>query len=144
MNVVNGQSQQMTSVSATPKASVLVVEASPAIRRLIEVVLREVAEPLLLVADQQAARKLLAVEQIDVVVLEPHGTTDLSWDLLDELTESQIPVIVVTSRVEEKVQDEAIRRGAIAFLAKPFAPAYLQSIVRALGAEDGASGRAAP
>jgi DNA-binding NtrC family response regulator len=130
----------MTKDSVLPTAAVLVVEHSAAIRRLFEVVLREVADPLFVVADQEAAREILAGESIDVVVLEPHSATEFSWGLLDDLTKSAIPVIVVTSRAEEQVQEEAIRRGALAFLAKPFSPALLQSIVSAIGAEDGKSG----
>jgi NtrC-family two-component system response regulator AlgB len=119
----------MTKDSVLPTAAVLVVEHSAAIRRLFEVVLREVADPLFIVADQEAARELLAAEPVDVVVLEPHGATEFSWDLLDDLTKSGIPVIIVTSRAEERIEAEARRRGAVAFVPKPFAPAALRTII---------------
>lgn len=130
MNTRNGQCQQMTRDSSTPTASVLVVEGSTAIQRLLEVVLRDVADPLYIVADQEEARELLAAEPIDVVVMEPQGPNELCWGLLDDSVASAIPTIVVTSRVDERIRDEAKRRGAVAFLSKPFMPDALQMIVR--------------
>jgi two-component system KDP operon response regulator KdpE len=120
----------MTRESVAPTASVLVVEHSPAIRRLFEVVLRDVADPLFIVGDQSEARELLTAEPIDAVLLEPHGPHQIDWGLLDHLTAIAIPVIVVTSRADEEVQEEATRRGATAFLTKPFMPEELQMIVR--------------
>ena len=122
----------MTRDSVSPPVSVLVVEGSPAIRRLFEVVLREVADPLFLVADQDAAHDVLATEPIDLVILELQTATEICWRLLDDLAATAIPVIVVTSRVDEKVQLEATRRGAVAFVSKPFRPAALQRLIRDL------------
>lgn len=127
----------MTRDSVTPTASVLVVEHSPAIRRLFEVVLRDVAHPLFIVEDQDDARKVLAAEPIDVVVMEPQGPYEIRWGLLDELVAAAVPAIVVSSRVDEQVQAEATLRGATAFLTKPFMPAELQTIIRNIaGADD--------
>lgn len=124
----------MTRNSTIATACVLVVEHSAAIRRLFEVVLRTVADPLFIVENQHQARIVLATKSIDVVVLEPHGRHQINWSLLDDLIAAAIPVVVVTSRVDERVQEEAIRRGATAFLAKPFIPAQLQMIIRNLSA----------
>jgi DNA-binding response OmpR family regulator len=120
----------MTRDSATPTASVLVVERSTAIQRLFEVVLRNVADPLFIVADQEKASELLSAEPIDIVIMEPQGPSEISWRLLDESVSSAIPTIVVTSRVDERIRDEAGRRGAVAFLSKPFKPEALQAIIR--------------
>jgi CheY-like chemotaxis protein len=120
----------MTKDSVLPTAAVLVVEHSAAIRRLFEVVLREVADPLFIVTDQEEARELLAAESVDVVVMEPQGPHEICWELLDDMVAAATPVVVVTSRVEEKVQAEATRRGAVAFLSKPFSPAALQRTIR--------------
>jgi len=127
----------MTRNSAISTAAVLVIEHSAAIRRLFEVVLREVADPLFIVENQDEARQLLASQSIEVVVLEPHGPHQIDWHLLDDLIADAVPVIVVTSRVDEEVQEEATRRGAAAFLTKPFMPAELQMIIRNVtGAKD--------
>jgi len=122
----------MTTDSASPTASVLVVERSTAIQRLFEVVLRDVADRVFLVAEPQEARELLATESIDLVILEPQGSYELQWELLEHLATSAIPAVVVTSRVDERVEQEAIQRGATAFVAKPFLPEALQAIVRDL------------
>lgn len=119
----------MTKDSVTPPTSVLVVEGSAEIRRLFEVVLRDVAHPLFVVADEEKAREILATESIDAVVLEPHGLYGLCWGLLDDLAAAALPTIVVTSRADARVEREAIRRGAVAFVAKPFIPADLLAII---------------
>jgi two-component system KDP operon response regulator KdpE len=127
----------MTTDSVTPTASVLVVEDSTAIRRLFEVVLRDVADPLFIVANQDEANQLLATESIDVVVMEPQGPNEVRWGLLNDLKAAAIPAIIVTSRVDEQVQAEATRRGAFAFLSKPFMPAELQAVICSItGASD--------
>ena len=128
----------MTKDSVLPTAAVLVIEHSAAIRRLFEVVLREVANPLLIVTNQEEARELIAAESVDVVVLEPQGPSEICWGLLDDMVAAATPVIVVTSRVEEQIQAEATRRGAFAFLSKPFSPAALQRTIRSIAnADDG-------
>lgn len=120
----------MTRDSANWTASVLVVEHSVTIRRLFEVVLRDVADPLFIVEHQHEARGLLETESIDVIVLEPQGPRHIDWELLEYSKAAGIPTIVVTSRADEKVQEEAARRGAAFYMTKPFMPARLQMIVR--------------
>ena len=124
----------MTRDSVTPTAAVLVVEHSAAIRRLFEVVLRNVADPLFVVKDQDEARTLLATEPIDVVVVEPHGLHRIDWGLLDDVIAAAIPAIVVTARADEEVREEATRRGATEFLTKPFLPAELAMIISDIAA----------
>lgn len=120
----------MTRDSAKWTASVLVVEHSATIRRLFEVVLRDVADPLFIVEHQHEARRLLETESVDVIVLEPQGSRQINWELLEFSKAAGIPTIVVTSRADEKVQEEATRRGAAFYMTKPFMPARLQMVVR--------------
>lgn len=119
----------MTQPHAPRAPSVLVVEHSPAIRRLFDVVLRDVAGRVFTAEDPDAARIILASEPIDVVVLEPQGANEFSWELLDELVADAIPTVVVTSRAEEHVLDEAVRRHAAAILTKPFLRTELEEII---------------
>ena len=119
----------MTKVPATPTATVLVVEHSAAIRRLFEVVLRDVAGRLVITDGPDPARDALRTETFDVVVLEPHGADGLDWDLLDELVTDDIPTIIVTSRADDAVFAEAGRRGAAVVITKPFQPVELQTLI---------------
>lgn len=119
----------MTKLPATPTPTVLVVEHSAAIRRLFEVVLRDVAGKLLIVDFPNSAREILRTESVDVVVLEPHGSDGINWDLLDELVAADIPAIIVTSRVDDAVFAEAGRRGAAVVITKPFQPVELQELI---------------
>lgn len=122
----------MTRPTAPRAPSVLVVEPSPAIRRLFDVVLRDVAEQLFTAEDPAVARRILETESIDVVVLEPQGTNEFSWTLLDELVAADIPTVVVTSRADEEVLDEATRRQAAAVLTKPFLSTELAAAIKRL------------
>ena len=119
----------MTKPHARRALSVLVVEHSPTIRRLFDVVLRDIAERVFTAENPDAARMILGNEPIDVVVLEPQGANEFSWDLLDELVADAIPTVVVTSRAEEHVLDEAARRHAVAILTKPFLRTELEDII---------------
>jgi DNA-binding response OmpR family regulator len=122
----------MTQPPAIPASTLLVVEHSPAIRRLFEVLLRDVAGRVFIVEDPDGARAILGAESIDVVVLEPQGPSRLHWDLLDEFVVADIPTVVVTSRVEEEILDEAARRGATAVMTKPFHPTELEGVINAI------------
>jgi DNA-binding NtrC family response regulator len=122
----------MTQPPAPRAPSVLVVEHSPAIRRLFDVILRGVAGQLFTAEDPAAARLVLENEPIDVVVLEPQGANEFSWNLLDELVAAGIPTVVVTSRVDEDVLDEAARRHAAAILTKPFRSTELAAAINRL------------
>ena len=124
----------MTKLPATPTPTVLVVEHSAAIRRLFEVVLRDVAGRILIVDLPNSAREILRTEAVDVVVLEPHGADGLDWSLLDELVAADIPTIIVTSRADEAVFAEAGRRGATVVLTKPFQPVELQDLIAGFAA----------
>ena len=53
------------------------------------------------------------------------------------LAAAAMPTIVVTSRVDEEMDEEATRRGANAFIAKPFKPAELQMVLRSSAATRG-------
>lgn len=117
----------------TPRLpNVLVVENSPAIRRLFQVVLRRVAAQVFLAADQDSARANLGEEAIDIAVVEPQGPTSLRWDLIDELVALAIPTIVVTSNATEGVLDEAVRHNASVVLTKPFSPDDLVDAINRL------------
>jgi DNA-binding response OmpR family regulator len=121
----------MTKPAATPAPTVLVVERSPAIRRLLDVVLRDVASRVFFVDDPAGARTILRDESVDVVVLEPQGASRLDWDLLDELVATGMPTVVVTSRADEQILNEATGRGAVAVMMKPFNPPQLKAVINA-------------
>ena len=53
-------------------------------------------------------------------------------ELLGRMREEglDLPVIVMTGRAERNMADEALRRGAVAFLDKPFEPEAMLDLVR--------------
>lgn len=70
----------------------------------------------------------------DVILLDPDTSLIDGWDLLGELkTDAQlggIPVMLLTSSVEESDELRALERGAIAFLAKPIAVEDVVAAIR--------------
>lgn len=122
----------MTQPPIARAPSVLVVEPSAAIRRLFDVVLRDVAGQIYSAANDSTARLVLKHEPIDVVVLEPQGNDEFSWSLLDELVAAEIPTVVVTSRATEDVLAEATRRRATAVFTKPFRSRDLIAVIERL------------
>ena len=76
-------------------------------------------------------------ERPDVILLDPDPSLIDGWHLLGELkTHSMlrnVPVMLLTSSVEESDELRARERGAIAFLAKPIGA---EDLVRAVGIAD--------
>ena len=70
----------------------------------------------------------------DVILLDPDTSLIDGWDLLGEVkTDGQlgsIPVMLLTSSVEESDELQALERGAIAFLAKPIAVEDVVAAIR--------------
>ncbi len=110
---------------------VLVVDDDASIRLLCRVNLEldghEVAEA----ASLLEARRQLADEQFDAVLLDVHLGRETSADLVDECHahEPQIPVVLVTGS-PDALLDRAPTADAV--LAKPFEPKALVDAVRGL------------
>lgn len=66
----------------------------------------------------------------DVVMGEMSGW-DFCRTLKDNLMFSHIPIVLVTAKSNIDEQIQGLQLGAIAYVTKPFDPAYLQAIVRA-------------
>jgi DNA-binding response OmpR family regulator len=82
-------------------------------------------------AEVAEARRLLASEHVDVVLLDLHVGPERTDDLLEELRRRTppIPVALVTGSTDVLAPD---RPAADAVLSKPFAPEELTETVRRL------------
>ena len=115
---------------------VLVIEDSPSVRRLIEVCLR-----VLDVEVSSAVDGITGLEQINatepqVVVLDI-GLPGLDgWEVLSRLRENpesaEMKVLVLTAHAQPEMADRAAKRGADAFMTKPFRPIDLRVQVEKL------------
>ena len=108
--------------------TILVVDDSPTMRRMIMAALRGLDG----LAFDQAASGLEAIERLalappDLVVLDlnmpdVHGLEVLRFVRSHERFRT-LPVVVLTTRGDDESREAALREGATRYLTKPFAPA---------------------
>jgi two-component system, chemotaxis family, chemotaxis protein CheY len=117
--------------------TILVVDDSPTMRRMIMAALRDVGD----VSFDQASSGLEAIERLalapaDLVVLDlnmpdVHGLEVLRFVRTHERFQ-ELPVVVLTTRGDEQSRAAAIREGATRYFTKPFAPDTFAPEIRAL------------
>jgi len=122
---------------AASKQTILVVDDSPTIRRMIKVALGELEH----VVFAEAGNGLQAIEQltlaaITLIVLDlnmpdMHGLEVLAF-VRRHPAHAALPVIVLTTRGDEASREAATKAGATLYLTKPFAPQVLAEHVRTL------------
>ena len=117
--------------------TILVVDYSPTMRRMIVASLRELGD----VRFDQAGSGLEAIERlalapIDLVVLDlnmpdVHGLEVLRFVRTHDRFRA-LPVVVLTTRGDDESREAALRAGATRYLTKPFGPETLAPEVRRL------------
>ena len=114
--------------------TVLVVEDSASVRRLIEVCLRPLAVNIVPAEDGRVGIHAAFAAPPDAVVLDiglPHID---GWEVLRRLRENPdtaaVPVLVLTAHAQPEVQAQAEQGGANAFMTKPFGPEDLRLTVK--------------
>jgi two-component system, OmpR family, KDP operon response regulator KdpE len=106
------------------KKKVLVVDDEPRILRFVTAGLTLDGYAVVSATGGQEALQLAAKEQPDIIILDAVMTPMSGFDVLEKLRAfSQVPVILCTAR--SFIADEASRKGANAFLSKPFRPEEL-------------------
>lgn len=118
-------------------SSILVVDDSPTIRRMIRASLGSVTG----LTFREAGTGLEAIESLvvspaDLIVLDlnmpdMHGLEVLRFVRAQQAFAS-LPVVVLTTRGDEASRQAALAAGATLFLTKPFSPLALARDVRAL------------
>ena len=113
-------------------ARILVVDDEPQIRRALRVALAAQDHDVVVAASGEEALDALAVTPCDLVVLDL-GLPDIDGaEVCQRLREwSQVPVIVLSVREDERSKVLALDRGADDYLVKPFGVAELLARVRA-------------
>ena len=117
--------------------TILVVDDSPTMRRMIMASLRELRE----VEFDQASSGLEAIERlavapVDLVVLDlnmpdVHGLEVLRFVRSHDRFRT-LPVVVLTTRSDEESRRTALDEGATRYLTKPFQPTSLVPEIRSL------------
>jgi two-component system KDP operon response regulator KdpE len=113
--------------------SILVVDDEPAIRRLLRTSLSSQSFRVLEAADGKAALAEIERSRPDLIVLDL-GLPDISGlDLIRTLRVGgdAVPILVLSSRADEKGKVEALDLGADDYVTKPFGTAELFARIRA-------------
>ncbi len=112
---------------------ILVVEDARDIREPLARYLRQHGYRASTAADAQAARKLMRVSAIDLVVLDVMMPGEDGLSLCRSVRETtQIPVILLTARGEEVDRIIGLEMGADDYIPKPFSPRELVARIAAV------------
>ena len=110
------------------RARIMMVEDSESLSAVYSAYLADRPYELVTAADLESARRELARQRPDIVLLDIELPDGSGMDLLDEIVAMESPpqVIVMTAHGTSDMAVESIRRGAFDFLTKPFDASRLQ------------------
>jgi two-component system cell cycle response regulator len=127
--------------------TVLIVEDSPSVRRLLQVSVRPLGVEILEAEDGISGLHLARAKMPDVILLDIGLPGIDGWEVLSQIRSDpkteHIGIIIVTAHAQPEVAAAAQKGGADGFITKPFRPAHLRNeITRLLGgdAEDRQTG----
>lgn len=116
-----------------PEIRILVVEDETSIGEVVNLYLRRAGYEVVFVQDGEAALEALEQQSFDLMVLDlmlPHvGGIEITRWLR---TRSDMPIIMLTARGEERDRIAGLEMGADDYVVKPFSPQELVSRVRAV------------
>ena len=116
------------------KQSILVIDDEPAIRDMLQIALDAAGFKVELAEDAKQAYPIIIDTPPDLILLDwmMPGTSGI--ELLRRLRrdETNVPVIMLTAKVEEASKIAGLDSGADDYIAKPFSPRELVSRVKAI------------
>ncbi|SOB77680.1 two-component system, OmpR family, phosphate regulon response regulator PhoB [Marinobacter sp. LV10R510-11A] len=116
--------------------TVLIVDDEPAIREMIAVALEMADYECIEAADAREAHALIIDRQPDIILLDwmLPGTSgiELARRLKKEETTADIPIIMLTAKVEEDNKIRGLEVGADDYITKPFSPRELVARLKAV------------
>jgi NtrC-family two-component system response regulator AlgB len=113
---------------------ILVVDDEENIRRIMVVVLEAMGHETISVDTGAAARQQLENEMFDIVFLDLKLNQENGLDLLPEFLKlnPELEVVVCTAYASIETAVEAMRRGAVDYIPKPFTPEQVRQVVSRL------------
>ncbi|MES3630615.1 MAG: response regulator [Longimonas sp.] len=111
--------------------SVLIVDDEPNIRRTLKQALARTDAIPLLAEDGTDALRYLDDHAFDAVLLDLRLPDVDGIDLIEVMQEAhpEVPIIAFSAHASAETAAEAVRRGAVAFLEKPFRPEQIRQAV---------------
>jgi len=112
--------------------TVLVIDDEPPIRRLLRTTLTAAGYRVAEAETAAAGLRSLAVEKPDLVILDLGLPDHSGIELIAEIRRaSQVPIVVLSARHDERAKVAALDLGADDYVAKPFGMAELMARLRA-------------
>ena len=116
--------------------NILVVEDEDAIRDMLIMALGQSDLQVTAVASAEEALRILADQNIDLIVLDwmlpGISGVELARRLKNDASYKQIPIILLTARAEESDKVRGLEIGADDYMTKPFSPKELIARIRAV------------
>ena len=118
---------------------ILVIEDSPLVQKLLAVCLRDLGRPVEGALDGPSGLEAACARPPALLILDIGLPGMDGWEVLRRMRQEPrcdgVPVLVLTAHAQEEYRLEADRRGADAFMTKPFEPETLRvTIARLLAA----------
>ena len=112
---------------------VLVVDDDPGIVKLVRAYLEQAGFAVLTASDGKRAMQIARNDKPDLVILDLMLPEMDGWDVCRALRkESDVPIIMLTARVEESDKLIGLELGADDYVTKPFSPRELVARVRSV------------
>jgi NtrC-family two-component system response regulator AlgB len=110
---------------------ILIVDDEENIRRIMAVVLEAIGHETVSVENGAAARQQLENDTFDIAFLDLKLNGESGLDLLPELLKinPELEVIVFTAYASIETAVEAMRRGAVDYIPKPFTPEQVRQVM---------------
>jgi DNA-binding response OmpR family regulator len=114
-------------------SQILVVEDEPSVGEVVCLYLRRVGYDVVIVKDGHDALEILDREFPQLIILDLMLPSTDGWEILNWVrARSNVPIIVLTARREERDRIAGLEMGADDYITKPFSPQELVSRVRAV------------
>src|SRR5260370_19798948 len=117
--------------SPSRRMDVLIIDDAENIRRTTAVVLEAMGHKTAAAADGPSALKLMGSEDFDLAFLDLKLEGESGLDLLPELLKANpgLEVVVFTAYASIETAVEAMRRGAVDYIPKPFTPEQIRRVL---------------
>ena len=115
------------------KKTILTVDDSPSVRKMVEFTLKSKGFAMQSAGDGMEALERLKEEIFDAIILDINMPRMNGLEFLEKIKQDDklaaIPVIMLTTEGQEEDKNKSISLGATAYIVKPFKPTQLLNLV---------------